>query len=136
MQVNKVLRLFLEKGGLDRLTQLLDSDQLRGPVMGVFEALIMIDEQMMSPSDIPASPASPSSPGKDFSCTIFLSIFCFLSLSLLILTWHIKSISHHSHANTQIIYSLPLAFSLPLSRSLSLSLTLSPSFSPFTFPFM
>ena len=47
LQVDKVMRLFLEKGGLTCLTQLLDNNQLRVPVMGVFEALIMIDEQAM-----------------------------------------------------------------------------------------
>lgn len=53
LQVDKVMRLFLDKGGLTCLTQLLDNDQLRVPVMGVFEALIMIDEQAMMTKHAP-----------------------------------------------------------------------------------
>ncbi|XP_070180486.1 lysosomal-trafficking regulator-like [Littorina saxatilis] len=55
LQVDKVMWLFLEKSGLMRLTQLLDNEQLRVPVMGVFEALIMIDEQQMITRHAPAS---------------------------------------------------------------------------------
>ncbi|XP_076442605.1 lysosomal-trafficking regulator-like isoform X2 [Babylonia areolata] len=58
LQVDKVMRLFLEKGGLACLTHLLDNEQLRLPVMGVFEALIMIDEQTMMNRHIPATSAS------------------------------------------------------------------------------
>lgn len=58
LQVDKVMRLFLEKGGLACLTQLLDNEQLRVPVMGVFEALIMIDEQTMMNKQTSANGAS------------------------------------------------------------------------------
>ena len=55
LQVEKVMRLFLEKGGLLCLTQLLDNEQLRIPVMGVFEALIMIDEHTMMMKHAPST---------------------------------------------------------------------------------
>ncbi|KAL8559615.1 hypothetical protein ACOMHN_008326 [Nucella lapillus] len=58
LQVDKVMRLFLEKGGLACLTKFLDNEQLRVPVMGVFEALIMIDEQTMMNKQTSASAAS------------------------------------------------------------------------------
>ncbi|XP_048259527.1 lysosomal-trafficking regulator-like isoform X2 [Haliotis rufescens] len=45
LQVDKVMNVFVEKEGLSRLNNLLEDSHLRAPVMGVFEALIMIDEQ-------------------------------------------------------------------------------------------
>ncbi|XP_067682841.1 lysosomal-trafficking regulator-like isoform X2 [Haliotis asinina] len=45
LQVDKVMNVFVEKEGLARLNNLLEDSHLRAPVMGVFEALIMIDEQ-------------------------------------------------------------------------------------------
>lgn len=48
LQVDKVMSIFLAKGGLAKLTKLLEYDQLRAPVMSVFEALVMIDERRLS----------------------------------------------------------------------------------------
>ncbi|XP_041350649.1 lysosomal-trafficking regulator-like isoform X2 [Gigantopelta aegis] len=45
LQVDIVMNAFLEKHGLSRLANLMEDEHLRAPVMGVFEALIMIDEQ-------------------------------------------------------------------------------------------
>ncbi|KAK6183248.1 hypothetical protein SNE40_010762 [Patella caerulea] len=45
LHVDKVMKAFLGKQGLSRLHELIEDEQLRGPVLGVFEALIMIDEQ-------------------------------------------------------------------------------------------
>ncbi|XP_025103482.1 lysosomal-trafficking regulator-like isoform X3 [Pomacea canaliculata] len=60
LQVDKVMNLFLNKGGLTCLTRLLDNDQLRGPIMGVFEALIMLDEHTVITKSDPKGPASPA----------------------------------------------------------------------------
>ena len=45
LQVDIVMNAFLEKHGLSRLADLMENEYLRAPVMSVFEALIMIDEQ-------------------------------------------------------------------------------------------
>ncbi|XP_055879864.1 lysosomal-trafficking regulator-like isoform X2 [Biomphalaria glabrata] len=47
LQVDKVMSIFLARGGLTKLTNLLDYEPLRPPVMSVFEALIMIDERRL-----------------------------------------------------------------------------------------
>ncbi|CAG5132645.1 unnamed protein product, partial [Candidula unifasciata] len=50
LQVDKVMSIFLAKKGLAKLTDLLEYEQLRSPVMSVFEALIMIDERRLRDS--------------------------------------------------------------------------------------
>jgi hypothetical protein len=47
LQVDKVMSMFLARGGLSKLTGLLDYQQMRAPVMSVFEALVMIDERRL-----------------------------------------------------------------------------------------
>ncbi|CAL1534579.1 unnamed protein product, partial [Lymnaea stagnalis] len=47
LQVDKVMSIFLARGGLTKLTNLLEYEQLRAPVMSVFEALVMIDERRL-----------------------------------------------------------------------------------------
>lgn len=50
LQVNKVMSIFLARKGLAKLTDLLEYEQLRSPVMSVFEALVMIDERRLRDS--------------------------------------------------------------------------------------
>ncbi|XP_035828113.1 lysosomal-trafficking regulator isoform X2 [Aplysia californica] len=47
LQVDKVMSMFLARGGLSKLTGLLEYQQMRAPVMSVFEALVMIDERRL-----------------------------------------------------------------------------------------
>lgn len=47
LQVDKVMSIFLARKGLANLTNLLENEQLRAPVMRVFEALVMIDERRL-----------------------------------------------------------------------------------------
>ena len=54
LQVEKVMSMFLQRGGLAKLTDLLEYQPMRAPVMSVFEALIMIDERRLRGRKAPA----------------------------------------------------------------------------------